>query len=256
MRLPANWNGKFFFQSGAGSDGILRPATGMINAVTPPALARGYAVVSDDGGHEGFSDTSFGHEQQALLDYAYNSTPEVARVAKQLVASYYGKPAVHSYIMGCSNGGREAMMAVERNPLEFDGAVAGDPGFRLTYSAVAEAWDTPRREEVLDRVYPTLKRISVDFAVMEPASRDEAVRVAAIPMPLRWLDVGSWPALAEICPEDPLRGRAQLQAATFLRRFIQPEEIAELMLYLASDAASSCTGGMYMIDGGMQYGGG
>lgn len=142
LRLPANWNGKFFFQSGAGSDGILRPATGMINAVTPPALARGYAVVSDDGGHEGFSDTSFGHEQQARLDYAYNSTPEVARVAKQLVASYYGKPAVHSYIVGCSNGGREAMMAVERNPLEFDGAVAGDPGFRLTYSAVAEAWDT------------------------------------------------------------------------------------------------------------------
>lgn len=61
---------------------------------------------------------------------------------------------------------------------------------------------------------------------------------------------------AEICPEDPLRGRAQLQAATFLKRFVQPEEVAELMLYLASDVAASCTGGMYMIDGGMQYGGG
>ena len=61
---------------------------------------------------------------------------------------------------------------------------------------------------------------------------------------------------AEICPEDPLRGRAQLQAATFLRRFVRPEEVAELMLFLASDAARNCTGGMYMIDGGMQYGGG
>ena len=28
------------------------------------------------------------------------------------------------------------------------------------------------------------------------------------------------------------------------------------MLFLASDAAINCTGGMYMIDGGMQYGGG
>ena len=37
---------------------------------------------------------------------------------------------------------------------------------------------------------------------MEPASRDPAVRVAAIPMPLRWLDVGSWPAFAETCPKD------------------------------------------------------
>jgi NAD(P)-dependent dehydrogenase (short-subunit alcohol dehydrogenase family) len=37
---------------------------------------------------------------------------------------------------------------------------------------------------------------------------------------------------------------------------VQPEEVAELMLFLASDAGKNCTGGMYMIDGGMQYGGG
>jgi NAD(P)-dependent dehydrogenase (short-subunit alcohol dehydrogenase family) len=61
---------------------------------------------------------------------------------------------------------------------------------------------------------------------------------------------------AEVCPEDPLRGRAMLQSATFLKRFVQPEEVAELMLFLASDAAINCTGGIYMIDGGMQYGGG
>ena len=69
-------------------------------------------------------------------------------------------------------------------------------------TAVARAWDTPQCDEVLDRVYPTLKKMSVDFAVMEPASCDPAVRVAAIPMKLRWLDVGSWPAFAETCPRD------------------------------------------------------
>ena len=37
---------------------------------------------------------------------------------------------------------------------------------------------------------------------MEPASRDPMVRVAAVPMPLRWLDVGSWPMFAETCPKD------------------------------------------------------
>ncbi len=67
---------------------------------------------------------------------------------------------------------------------------------------IAEAWDGPRRQEVLEETYPTLKRISVDYAVMEPAARDATVAVAAIPMPLRWLDVGSWPALAETCPHD------------------------------------------------------
>jgi mannose-1-phosphate guanylyltransferase len=68
--------------------------------------------------------------------------------------------------------------------------------------AVADAWDTPQQEEVLEQVYPTLKRISVDYAVMEPASRDAAVCVATVPMPLRWLDVGSWPSFAQTCPKD------------------------------------------------------
>jgi mannose-1-phosphate guanylyltransferase len=67
---------------------------------------------------------------------------------------------------------------------------------------IADAWDAPRRQAVLEEVYPTLKKISVDFAVMEPASKDPAVTVAAIPMPLRWLDVGSWPSLAQTCPRD------------------------------------------------------
>jgi NAD(P)-dependent dehydrogenase (short-subunit alcohol dehydrogenase family) len=55
---------------------------------------------------------------------------------------------------------------------------------------------------------------------------------------------------------DPVRGRETLQRATFLKRFVQPAEVAELMLFLASDAAINCTGGMYVIDGGMQYGAG
>ena len=67
---------------------------------------------------------------------------------------------------------------------------------------IAAAWDSPRRQAVLSEIFPALKKISVDYAVMEPASRDPSVRVAAVPMPLRWLDIGSWPAFAETCPQD------------------------------------------------------
>ena len=67
---------------------------------------------------------------------------------------------------------------------------------------IAEAWDTPERDAVLADIFPALDKISVDFAVMEPASRDPEVRVAAVPMPLDWLDVGSWPMFAETCPKD------------------------------------------------------
>ena len=67
---------------------------------------------------------------------------------------------------------------------------------------IAEAWGTPGQERALCEIFPTLKKISVDFAVMEPASRDPMVRVAAVPMPVRGLDVGSWPMFAETCPKD------------------------------------------------------
>ncbi len=67
---------------------------------------------------------------------------------------------------------------------------------------IAAAWTTPERDATLESVYPTLKKISIDYAVMEPASKDDAVRVAAVPMDLTWLDVGSWPALAETREKD------------------------------------------------------
>ncbi len=81
---------------------------------------------------------------------------------------------------------------------------------------IADAWDTPRRRSVLDEVYPTLKKISVDFAVMEPASRDRSVMIAAIPMPLVWLDVGSWPSFAETCPRDEQGNALAAQRALLL----------------------------------------
>lgn len=67
---------------------------------------------------------------------------------------------------------------------------------------IAAAWDTPARAAVLEQVYPTLPKISVDFAVMEPASRDASFTVAAVPMPLQWLDVGAWTSFALTCLHD------------------------------------------------------
>ncbi|UFN47724.1 tannase/feruloyl esterase family alpha/beta hydrolase [Roseomonas sp. OT10] len=146
LRLPEAWNGRFLFQGGGGMDGVVSEAIGAIpvaGATGVPALNRGYAVVSTDSGHQGrdASDASFGTDQQARLDHAGGSIGPVAREARALIAARYGRGPDHAYFMGCSNGGRSAMMAAQRFPLEFDGIVAGNPGFRLSRAAIAQAWD-------------------------------------------------------------------------------------------------------------------
>src|SRR6476646_1178620 len=76
-------------------------------------------------------------DQQAYLDFAYLANAEVATLAKQLVAQYYGKPAAFSYFSGCSTGGREGMILSQRYPAAFDGIIAGDPAMRTGLSNLA-----------------------------------------------------------------------------------------------------------------------
>ena len=144
LRLPASWNGKFFFQGGGGTNGVLVPALGnLLNASTSNALSQGYAVASTDGGHNtGQSDVNFGLDPQARSDYGYNAVGTLTPAAKQIIARRYGKSPERSYFMGCSNGGRDAMVAASRFADQFDGMVAANPGFNLPKAAIAQQWDT------------------------------------------------------------------------------------------------------------------
>ena len=141
LRLPMDWNGRLLFQGGGGLDGVLSAAFGSV-AGFPSALNRGYAVVSTDGGHRGRSavDARFAIDQQAKLDFAYQAVQRTTREAKSLITSYYGRRPEYTYFMGCSTGGREAMLAAQRLPLEFDGIVAGNASFNLTRVAMNQIW--------------------------------------------------------------------------------------------------------------------
>ncbi len=62
---------------------------------------------------------------------------------------------------------------------------------------IAAAWSTDQRKAKLNRIYPTLEKISIDFAVMERAER-----VLIVEMDCKWLDVGAWPAMEAIFEAD------------------------------------------------------
>lgn len=144
VRLPDDWKQRFIFQGGGGTDGFLANAIGttpISGSNAAPALTRGYAVTSMNGGHDGV-DPTFALDQQARLDYAYAAIGKVTQAAKALVTTYYQARPKFSYFMGCSNGGREGMIAAQRYPLEFDGVISANPGFNLSYAGLAEIWDT------------------------------------------------------------------------------------------------------------------
>lgn len=54
-----------------------------------------------------------------------------------------------------------------------------------------------RLPELLQEVYPQLEKISIDYAVMERAENVKMVELTC-----EWLDVGSWPALQDVCQTD------------------------------------------------------
>ena len=75
--------------------------------------------------------------------------------------------------------------------------------------AIADDWDTPRRLQTLRELYPALPRVSVDYAVMEPASVDDNYDVCVVSMDVNWLDVGSWPSFARTLSADEQGNRVE-----------------------------------------------
>jgi hypothetical protein len=150
MRLPRAWNGRFFYQANGGLDGAVVPAMGGIGGGGPAstALQRGFAVISSDAGHAGSMGPRFGLDPQARQDYGYNAVAQLTPMAKNLIAQAYGRGPDRSYIGGCSNGGRHAMVAAARSAAQYDGILAGNPGFQLPKAAVAQLYGAQQYAKV------------------------------------------------------------------------------------------------------------
>lgn len=65
------------------------------------------------------------------------------------------------------------------------------PATHQVAEQLAAAWSTPDGPRLARELYPQLRKISIDFAVME-----KAPRVLVLEMDLEWLDLGSWTAVA------------------------------------------------------------
>lgn len=135
LALPEDWNGRYLLMGGGGLNGSVRPPTGPVASGEQNALTRRFAVASHDSGHKGaVFDSSFMADQRAALDFAESSVRTVTLATRRLTGRYYGSAPHHSYMTGCSTGGREGMLASQRYPELFDGIVVGAPAMRPGFS--------------------------------------------------------------------------------------------------------------------------
>lgn len=142
VAMPKDWNGRFMFQGGGGLNGRVGNPVGTMSG-GPPALARGFAIVSSDTGHKSGPmpfDSSFFADQEALMNFLYKAIGKVTVVAKAIINKHYSRPVEYSYYVGCSTGGREAMIISQRYPDYFNGIVSGAPAMRTNFSNLGIRW--------------------------------------------------------------------------------------------------------------------
>ena len=121
--LPQNWNGRFEMLGNGGYSSML-PIDQMAHY-----LREGYAVTATDTGHQGDDpDFAVGHPQ-AITDWSWRAVHETAVAARALVTRYYGRAPDYRYFFGCSTGGHQAFSEAQRFPGDFQGIIAGAPGY-------------------------------------------------------------------------------------------------------------------------------
>jgi mannose-1-phosphate guanylyltransferase len=114
------------------------------------------------------------------------------------VDSFVEKPSPEVAEAYVADGGYlwNAGMFIARADRLLDEIGASEPELLAGLLELAEAWDTPRRGAVVDKVWPRLKRIAIDYSVAEPAAA--AGKLIVIPGQFDWDDVGDFASIAKL----------------------------------------------------------
>jgi len=126
--LPNRWNQRLVMGGNGGFAGSIN------NGIARNATA-GYVTVSTNTGHttaNGDGASWALNQPERQINYGFLAVHRTVEVAKVLAKAFYGSEPRYSYFTGCSNGGRQALMEVQRYPDDFDGVIAGAPAIPFT----------------------------------------------------------------------------------------------------------------------------
>jgi mannose-1-phosphate guanylyltransferase len=115
---------------------------------------------------------------------------------------------------------------------------------------LASSIGTRAYERKLRAIYAQLENISVDYAILEPATRQKGqARVSVIPAEVGWSDIGSWAAVYELLAKHPRenvlggRGHALDAEGNFLwspSKFVAAIAVRDLVVVETPDALLIC----------------
>jgi hypothetical protein len=134
----SNWNGRFAGTGNFNLGGVI------VYSSLPGGLHAGTAVTNTDMGTspaatEG-SRALVGHPEKQI-DYATRSTHLMTVRSKQFIKAFYGEPPKHSYFIGCSAGGGQAIHEALQFPGDYDGIEASAPAMNFTHFNAGFVWD-------------------------------------------------------------------------------------------------------------------
>jgi len=180
----SGWDGRFRGIGGSGYAGFIE-----WNALAG-ALKEGSAVANTDSGHMGnvstgaFAFDAQGHvDMDRVVTFASRSLFEMTRKAKAVVAAFYGRPADHSYWSGCSTGGRQGLMQVQRTPDAYDGVIAGAPAINWERFIAAEIWPQIVMNEILGAPLSQSKWDLVNQAALEACDAGDGLKDGLVSNP-------------------------------------------------------------------------
>jgi feruloyl esterase len=151
LQLPTSTYAQRYLQEGCGgycgNVGVTQPAASGQSGVDEcvPLNNGEFVLGQDDEGHIGGGNADAWSVSDPMLkvDFGYLSEHVFALAAKAIIASFYGKAPAYSYYDGCSDGGREALMEVQRYPRDFNGIIAGAPAFnQAALNAMEEPYES------------------------------------------------------------------------------------------------------------------
>ena len=115
-----------------------------------------------------------------------------------LVDSFVEKPDLETAQGYLASGNYlwNAGMFISRADVLLEQLGQSKPELLAGLNELADAWDTPRRGAVVDKVWPGLEKIAIDYTVAEPAAK--AGRLAVIPGAFDWDDVGDFASIGKL----------------------------------------------------------